>query len=344
MKPLMVILSLFLLIQFSSAATDNGFLQNEIAVDSTSAGFTSTIPADNSVPSGSSALTLPSDQQDEPVLGKENAPIKIEEYSDFQCPFCGMFFSDTFPYIKTKYIDAGIANFSYRDFPLSFHPDAEPAAIAAQCALEQGQFWKMHDLIFQNQNNLSTDLYKQFASELGLDTIKFNSCIESKKYLPEVLDDYFKGASNGVSGTPTFFINGEKLVGAQPFANFEQKIDEILKKDYCGNNYCDFFETLQSCPIDCTFTVPTCNGCFSNGLCIDRGTRALSENGSPLFCGLDNSMQKQASDSAVCQNNFECLSNNCSYGKCFNPTAKFDENKRLLQQIITLIKQLIRAR
>jgi len=170
------------------------------------------------------------DEDDDPVLGKANAPVTIVSFEDYQCPFCKRAFEQTFPQLKKEYIDTGKVKYVYRDFPLSFHPNAEPAAEAAECADEQGKFWEYHDAVFQNQDRLGKELYLELAGKLGLDANKFTQCIESGKYKQEVGDDFNYGSSIGVSGTPTFFINGVKLVGAQPYEAFKQLIDAELAK------------------------------------------------------------------------------------------------------------------
>jgi protein-disulfide isomerase len=178
---------------------------------------------------------------DDPVKGDPNAPITIVEFSDFQCPFCARFFTTTLPLIEKNYIETGKVKFVYRDFPLpDIHQNAIPAAIAAECADEQGMFWEYHDKIFENQllwqdldkqNVVST--FEQFAKELGLDTESFNTCLESAKYLDEVQNDLNDGVSYGVTGTPGFFIGNEKIgygmvSGAQPYAAFQQVFDQLL--------------------------------------------------------------------------------------------------------------------
>jgi protein-disulfide isomerase len=167
---------------------------------------------------------------DDPVKGDQNAPVTIVEFSDFQCPFCGRFWSQTLPQIKEDYIDTGKVKFVYRDFPLSFHQYAQKASEAAECADEQGKFWEYHDKLFENQQFLDTESLKQYAADLGLDTEKFNSCIDTGKYSSEVRKDFQDGQTNGVSGTPTFFINGQKLVGAQPYSAFQQIIDSLISE------------------------------------------------------------------------------------------------------------------
>jgi protein-disulfide isomerase len=172
---------------------------------------------------------------DDPVKGLDDAPIVIIEFSDFQCPFCGRFYSQTLPQIKKEFIDTGKAQFVYRDFPISsIHSQAKPAALAAECANEQGKFWEYHNKIFENQSNLSEENLKKWAKEIGLNMTTFKSCFDSKKYDSEVNKDFSDGQNAGVSGTPTFFIGKrneepQKIVGAQGFNVFKQAIDSLLQ-------------------------------------------------------------------------------------------------------------------
>ncbi len=170
---------------------------------------------------------------DDAIKGADSAEVLIIEFSDFECPFCGRFYSETLPSIQSDYIDTGKVQMVYRDFPLGFHAQAKPAAIAAECAGEQGKFWEFHDKIFENQGSLGDASYKQWAEGLGLNTEQFNSCVDSEKYSGEVDKDFSDGAALGVSGTPTFFIGKRnsapvKLVGAQPFDAFKAVINPLL--------------------------------------------------------------------------------------------------------------------
>ncbi|OGN14410.1 MAG: hypothetical protein A3J47_03150 [Candidatus Yanofskybacteria bacterium RIFCSPHIGHO2_02_FULL_43_22] len=176
-------------------------------------------------------------ENDDAFLGDENAPVVVIEFSDFQCPFCRSFWRDTLPLIKSEYIDTGKVKFVYRDFPLDFHPGAMPAAQASECAEEQDKFWEMHDKIFIEQDKQGTGTIqfgvnelKKWASETGLKIGDFNSCLDSQKYAEEVKKDAADGRLAGASGTPSFFINGRLLVGAQPFSAFKSIIDEELSK------------------------------------------------------------------------------------------------------------------
>jgi len=180
---------------------------------------------------------------DDPIRGEPNAPITIVEFSDFQCPFCARFHSNTWPQLEQNYISTGKVNFVYRDFPIqSIHPNAIPAALASECADEQGKFWEFHDMLFENQkrwqglsiqNGIST--FKEYAQELGLNMDEFNSCLDSEKYAQEVNKDLQDGREYGVTGTPGFFVGNEKIgftkiIGAQPYSVFQRLIDVQLEQ------------------------------------------------------------------------------------------------------------------
>ena len=174
---------------------------------------------------------------DDPALGNKKAPVTVIEFSDFECPFCRSFWRDTLSLIKSTYIDTGKVRFVYRDFPLSFHPGAQVAAEAAECAEDQGKYWEMHDKIFQEQDKQGqgtiqfskTDVVK-WAGQVGLNMGQLNQCLDAGKYRAEVNNDLAAGTAAGVSGTPSFFINGKLLVGAQPFSAFQEIIEQELKK------------------------------------------------------------------------------------------------------------------
>ncbi len=166
---------------------------------------------------------------DDPFWGPKDAPVTIVEFSDFQCPYCGRFHKDTYEQLRKNY--EGKIRFVYRDFPiLSLHPYAEVSAQAADCANEQGKYWEYHDLLLSNQDKyLPADL-TNFASQLNLDGTAFTTCISTGRYKQEIAKDVQDGESYGVTGTPTFFINGQALVGAQPYTVFASAIDAELAK------------------------------------------------------------------------------------------------------------------
>lgn len=167
---------------------------------------------------------------DDPFKGSADAPITIIEFSDFECSFCARFTADALPQLIKTYIDTGKVKLVFRDYPLPFHKNAQKAAEAAECAVEQGKFWEYHDKVFANQNSLGVTSLKQYAKDLGLDSAKFDQCLDSGKMAQEVKKDFSDGTAYGVDGTPTFFINGVKLVGAQPLEAFAQIIEQELQK------------------------------------------------------------------------------------------------------------------
>ncbi|MEK6826171.1 MAG: DsbA family protein [Nanoarchaeota archaeon] len=180
-------------------------------------------------PTGVASVSAEELIDDDPVLGDPDAPVTMVEFSDFQCPFCGRFRSQTFDQIKKDYIDTGKVKFVYRDFPLhSIHPQAGKSAEAAQCANDQEKFWEYHDKIFENQQSLSIDNYKKWADDLGLNTKKFNDCLDSGKYKDEVEKDLADATKAGGQGTPYFVIGNTPVSGAQPYSNFQSVIEAEL--------------------------------------------------------------------------------------------------------------------
>lgn len=165
---------------------------------------------------------------DDPVLGPADAPVTIVEFSDYECPFCGRFFEQTLPVLRNKFGDK--IRLVYKDFPLPMHANAPKAHEAAHCAGEQGKYWQYHDLLFQNQRALGPDQLRDYARRLNLDEGKFNVCLDGSKYAERVSRGRNLGSESGVTGTPTFFINGEMLVGAQPSDVFVAAIERALKK------------------------------------------------------------------------------------------------------------------
>jgi protein-disulfide isomerase len=160
---------------------------------------------------------------DDPALGPADAPITLIEFSDYQCPFCTKWHDEVFPLLIKEYGDK--IHFVYRDLPLSIHGDAQSAAEAANCAGEQGAYWKFHDALFSEQYGLGAEAYLKYAADLGLDADALAACVNEGRYTDEVMADYTFAENLGVSSTPTFFINGIAIVGAQPYEVFKQVID-----------------------------------------------------------------------------------------------------------------------
>ena len=165
---------------------------------------------------------------DDAVQGKESAPVTIVEFSDYECPFCARFYSDTELQIREQYVKTGKVKFVYRDFPLSFHQNAQKAAEAAECAGEQEKYWEMHDALFEKGVQGGVSSFKQYARDVGLKTADFDKCLDSGQMAGEIRKDMSDGQRVGVQGTPAFYVNGQEISGAQPFGAFQQIIDAAL--------------------------------------------------------------------------------------------------------------------
>ena len=179
---------------------------------------------------------------DSPIKGKVDAPITVVEYSDYQCPFCARSYRDVMPILQEEYIDTGKVRFVMRENPLpSIHKNAANASVAALCARDQGKYWEMHDLLFDNQKELGVDNLKSFAGTIGLDTATFNECLDSKKTEGQVRKDMASASKLGMAGTPGFFIGltdlsdpdkvelSVYLKGAKPIDSFRVSIDDLLE-------------------------------------------------------------------------------------------------------------------
>ncbi|WP_420631489.1 DsbA family protein [Candidatus Leptofilum sp.] len=173
-------------------------------------------------------------EEGRPYRGNPSAPVVIEEFSDFQCPFCGRFSEQTFPSINSNQIANGDVLLVFYDFPLSSHPQAEAAANAARCAGEQSaiSYWEMHDLLFADigvwSHNQANTVFASYGETLGLEMDSFTNCLETGKYIEDVKADYQLGLSRGVSSTPSFFINEQPFIGAQPLSTFNEAIALVL--------------------------------------------------------------------------------------------------------------------
>lgn len=163
---------------------------------------------------------------DGPSKGSPNAPVTIVEFADFECPFCGNAQATVDRILETY---GGDVRYIYRDFPMPFHRFAAKAAEAAHCAGEQGKYWQMHALLYEHADALSVSDLKTYATDLELDPKQFNSCLDSSKTAPQIKKSLRLIEKLGIRGSPTFFINGRKLSGAQPFERFKEIIDIELK-------------------------------------------------------------------------------------------------------------------
>ena len=169
-----------------------------------------------------------------PALGNPDAPVVIDEYSDFQCPYCGQFSLTTFRQIEQAFISTGQVKFVFHNFAF-IGAESQWAAEASYCAHEQGRFWEYHDVVFNNQAGenrgaFSKDNLKRFAKGIVGDEAAFNSCLDSERYAERVRQVRQEGTQRGVTSTPSFFINGKLLKGAQPFSAFQAQILAALNQ------------------------------------------------------------------------------------------------------------------
>ena len=171
------------------------------------------------------------------VLGPEDAPVVIIEFTDLQCPYCARFARQTFPELRRNYIDTGRVRFASQDLPLPRHAFAVPAAVAARCAGEQGRFWEFREALFSAQATLRDEPYAELARKFGLDLDKFAACRSDEGQTARVLEGIELARANGITSTPTFLIGrlvdgqfqGDKISGAQPYDVIAAKIDELLE-------------------------------------------------------------------------------------------------------------------
>ncbi|HFQ92456.1 MAG TPA: thioredoxin, partial [Anaerolineae bacterium] len=182
-------------------------------------------------PTPAGPVDIPTDEAHS--IGDPDAPVTLIEYTDYQCPFCGRHFQQTFPLIQEQYIDTGQVRYVFKDFPLTrIHPQAVAAANAARCAGEQGAYLEFHNKLFDNQdawnNGQAETIFIGYAAELGLDKVAFGQCVQENRYEEAIIADLNEGIDVGVSGTPAFFINGRFLSGAQPFEAFVSYIEAEL--------------------------------------------------------------------------------------------------------------------
>lgn len=174
-----------------------------------------------------------------PSMGREDAPLTLVGFMDYQCPFCGRFHTQTFEQLKTNFIDTGLLRYVNRDLPLPFHGEAEQAALAARCAGDQGRYWEMRDALMRNSHTLSTEAILSHATALSLDVTRFKACLDNPQYVEAIWKDASDAQAAGLMGTPSFvlgkasgnMVEGIAIVGAQPYRNFESKIKELLAKD-----------------------------------------------------------------------------------------------------------------
>jgi protein-disulfide isomerase len=171
------------------------------------------------------------------LLGSPTAPLEVIEFADFECPGCGQFSTLTEPDVRAKLVNTGKIRIRYIDFPLSIHRNTWDASLAAACANDQGKFWELHDLIFQNQDRWNGEATRRprsvladMAKSLGLDMSKYDDCMKTDKYRAKVQSHLMEAERRGVSQTPTFVIGDKMVPGAIPYDTFKKLVDEELAK------------------------------------------------------------------------------------------------------------------
>jgi protein-disulfide isomerase len=170
------------------------------------------------------------------VLGRDDAPVTIVEFADYQCPFCRKFHAETFSELKKDYIDTGKVRYVSRDLPLEFHPNAPSAALAARCAGEQGKFWEMRELMVENAADLNPNSILKYGEDAKLEMPAFRACLDDRKYSSAIQKDMADADTLGIKGTPSFVvgrtakdhIDGVRIVGAVPYTEFETVINNQL--------------------------------------------------------------------------------------------------------------------
>jgi protein-disulfide isomerase len=169
-------------------------------------------------------------------LGRDDAPVTVVEFADYQCPFCRKFHSETFVELKKNYIDTGKVRFVSRDLPLDFHPNAPGAAVAARCAGEQHKYWEMRDMMLANDADLSSASLLKYGEQIHLDMAAFGGCLNDKKYTADIQKDVAEAGAMGIGGTPSFVvgktakdqIKGVRISGAVPYSVFDTAIKSQL--------------------------------------------------------------------------------------------------------------------
>jgi len=221
-KPWLIPAIVILAVLTLSALALTGGSRSKASTNATTNSATAVAPAQPP----SLARRIPGDPL---ALGSVNAPVVLVEYSEFQCPFCGMFTRNTQPILVKKYVANGTLRIEWRDFPY-LGPESTTAALASRAAANQGKFWEYHDALFAHQffpnsNHLTVPYLTSIANNLGLNLEKFKTDMNSAATKNAVAADFSEGQSIGVTGTPSFLVNSTPIVGAQPLQVFEQAID-----------------------------------------------------------------------------------------------------------------------
>ena len=189
-------------------------------------------PAESIVQLDSTVAHIPNQGH---VLGSDSARTEVVEYADFECPGCGSFATLTEPDVRARLVNTGIIRFRFVDFPLTMHRNTLNAHLAAWCAGEQGKFWEMHDIIFENQDRWNGEATKnpdrelaELARHVGVNIPQYQSCVSSRKYLGQIQANVDAGTRAMVASTPTLIIGNQKVTGAIPYDVFKRHVDDVL--------------------------------------------------------------------------------------------------------------------
>jgi len=233
-----VLLSAWGLYERTSLKIDIANLNNKIERMRTDLNAIKTAARPGAAPAPQPVIEKVVSIDDDPIKGDKNAPVTIIEFSDYECPFCKRSYDNVVTKLDEEYISKGKVRLVFRDYPLPFHKKAIPAAIAANCAGEQGKYWEVHDFLFENPDKLDAASVISSAVGIGLDKAKFEVCVKDKSKEKEIEKDVEDGQKYGVRGTPSYFIgrttDGDEITGtfirgAQPYTVFKELIDEQLK-------------------------------------------------------------------------------------------------------------------
>lgn len=165
-----------------------------------------------------------------PFMGADTAKVQMVVFSDFQCSYCKTFAVETLPRLEEEYVKKGLLQVHFRNLPLDIHEEAVMAAETAACANEQGKFWEMHHVLFNNMELLNRDFFYQTAANIGLDKKGFEDCLDTQKFKNHVQNDIKEAHAVGITGTPTIIINGNVILGSMPYENFKDMIEAELAK------------------------------------------------------------------------------------------------------------------
>ena len=170
------------------------------------------------------------------TIGNANAPVKIIEFADFECPGCAQFATVTEPDVRKLIVDAGLASFTFYDFPLPQHKNSKRASLSAACANDQGKFWEMHDRIFARQDQWNTQaadnpkpFFQQYAKDIGLNESVWEACYDSNKHDARILANLADGEKRKVSSTPTFIVGDKMYPGALPYDVLKAIVDSATR-------------------------------------------------------------------------------------------------------------------